>query len=146
MKVMHAKPVPPVHMSITKKPFDLISIALPKTSRNNENLLVVADAASSWMLAQTVIKEMRSYLASILKGPRLILSDNAKVFRSKEFVKDSSMHHIFSSPYHPQAIGKCERFNLIMLNQLRALSEGCKDWDNYIAKVELVHNHTVSNS
>ena len=46
------------------------------------------------------------------------------------FLNDFSIHHVRSSPYHPQSNGACERFNGTLKTMLRSLLDRFPDsWD-----------------
>jgi len=65
--------------------------------------------------------------------PQEILSDQGCDFMSELmqiFLNDFSIHHVRSSPYHPQSNGTCERFNGTLKTMLRSLLDRFPDsWD-----------------
>ena len=68
--------------------------------------------------------------------PERLITDNGPNFRSNllaEMCKSLRTAHLFSTPYHPQFDGLCERFNRTLTSMLRGfVDEHQRDWDRYL--------------
>ncbi|UYV70265.1 K02A2.6-like, partial [Cordylochernes scorpioides] len=78
---------------------------------------------------------------------KCILTDNGKNFTSKEFNKflnDHQVQHTYSTPYHPQSNGLCEKMNDTILTKLRTnLQENPRlKWSSLLAKIVKDYNST----
>ncbi|UYV62918.1 K02A2.6-like, partial [Cordylochernes scorpioides] len=78
---------------------------------------------------------------------KCILTDNGKNFTSKEFNKFLNEHqvqHTYSTPYHPQSNGLCEKMNYTILTKLRTnLQENPRlKWSSLLAKIVKDYNST----
>ncbi|UYV75361.1 hypothetical protein LAZ67_12003633 [Cordylochernes scorpioides] len=78
---------------------------------------------------------------------KCILTDNGKNFTSKEFNKFLNEHqvqHTYSTPYHPQSNGLCEKMNDTILTKLRTnLQENPRlKWSSLLAKIVKDYNST----
>ncbi|UYV78277.1 hypothetical protein LAZ67_16000751, partial [Cordylochernes scorpioides] len=78
---------------------------------------------------------------------KCILTDNGKNFTSKEFNKFLNEHqvqHTYSTAYHPQSNGLCEKMNDTILTKLRTnLQENPRlKWSSLLAKIVKDYNST----
>ncbi|UYV69327.1 K02A2.6-like, partial [Cordylochernes scorpioides] len=78
---------------------------------------------------------------------KCILTENGKNFTSKEFNKFLNEHqvqHTYSTPYHPQSNGLCEKMNDTILTKLRTnLQENPRlKWSSLLAKIVKDYNST----
>ncbi|UYV84707.1 K02A2.6-like, partial [Cordylochernes scorpioides] len=78
---------------------------------------------------------------------KCILTDNGKNFTSKEFNKFLNEHqvqHTYSTPYHPQSNGLCEKMNDTILTKLRTnFQENPRlKWSSLLAKIVKDYNST----
>ena len=71
--------------------------------------------------------------------PQEILSDQGSDFMSElmqVFLNEFSVHHIRTSPYHPQSNGACERFSGTVKTTIRSLLDRFPDsWDTALPRV-----------
>ena len=71
--------------------------------------------------------------------PERLITDNGTNFRSRlveELCRLMKISRLFTSPYHPQFDGLCERYNRTLAAMLRAfVAENQSDWDQYLPYV-----------
>ena len=70
--------------------------------------------------------------------PEEILSDQGSNFMStlmKKVTELLQIHHLKTSPYHPQTDGMLERFHGTLKGMMRKTSTASKDWDEYLPYV-----------
>ncbi|UYV65298.1 hypothetical protein LAZ67_3003857 [Cordylochernes scorpioides] len=76
-----------------------------------------------------------------------IITENGKNFNSKEFKRCLKVHNIkqtFTTPYHPQSKGMCEKVNGTIMTKLRAalLDKPKVKWSTLLPKVITDYNNT----
>ncbi|UYV80790.1 hypothetical protein LAZ67_19001745 [Cordylochernes scorpioides] len=76
-----------------------------------------------------------------------IITDNGKNFNSKEFKRCLKVHNIkqtFTTPYHPQSNGMCEKVNGTIMTKLRTalLDKPKVKWSTLLPKVITDYNNT----
>ena len=156
MKVCTTRPQPPILKATRRMPFELLVadvVSLPRSSNGNTCALILCDYHTKWLrifpmkrhTAKTTIDALAQYLASIPKCVSFILSDNAKEFQSAEFsaaLEEFGIEHLFSSPWQPRTNGLAERSVQNVVQQLRTWSSENTDWDQFINRVTITHNHT----
>ena len=78
--------------------------------------------------------------------PEKFISDQGRNFEPdliKELCKIAGVQKLHTTPYHPQGIGQCERFNSTLCNMLGTLSEEEKsDWKSYLGCMTHAYNCT----
>jgi len=82
---------------------------------------------------------------------KTIVSDNGSLFSSQfweELFRLMGVDVKHSSVYYPQAQGRVEKFNSVIVEALRifCLKNDAKLWDNYLIHLETIWNSTVRNS
>ena len=136
---------PLVPLPILSEPFAKITIdvvgPLPKSKgTNNRFILTVMDMATHYPEAIPLPDHKASTVAKALTTvfsrfgfPQEIQSDRGTDFMSELmqiFLSEFDIHHIKSSPLHPQSQGQIERFHRTLKNMLRALGDKFVDsWD-----------------
>ena len=132
---------------ICLRPFEKIAIdiigELPMSKHKNRFILTVIDYATRWTEAiplkncdTITISEALCTIFARFGFPREILSDNGPAFTSN--VMDQVMctlgiKHTFSTPYHPQTNGLCERVNATIKANLRKAAFGSiENWDRLL--------------
>ena len=81
--------------------------------------------------------------------PEKILSDQGHNFESHLFAdlcKLIGMQKIWTSPYHPQTNGQCERFNSTMINMLGTYPSEKSEWKNNIGMLVHAYNCTQNSA
>jgi transposase InsO family protein len=125
---------------------------LPETKSGNRFLLVMVDRVSK--LTRTV--PLRTIIATevakifvhewycVYGAPVIILTDNGTQFVSKFFqtvCRLLGVKQVFTTAYHPQTNGKCERFNRTILSALsHYISDNQDDGDelSYTATTPII--------
>ena len=149
---------PPVHKKIVTKPYELVCmdvLTLPKSKKGNTAALIVADHGSKFLQVypirnhktETIIECLEKYIASSVRCPSAFLSDGAPEFRSEKFqvfCKERGIEHLFGSPHNPNTNGFSERNCGIVVSQLKMMTSDVADWDQYMYRLVVTHNNTVS--
>ena len=140
---------PPLQdMQIPKYPFEQIAIdtsgPFPESYSGNRYVINIIDLFSGWpesfatksKSAETVAQILIEYIIPRHSCPRVIVSDNGTEFCNAVIEQISAffnIKHIRTSVYHPQANGKCERFNRVQNDMLAKLVDRSqRDWDTKI--------------
>ena len=131
-------------------PFHKVSIdivgPLKKSERGYLYILTVVDFATRWPeavpLKETTTEHVAEALISIFSRvgiPSEILSDNGPQFISNlmsEVLKMMGIKHVFSTPYHPQSNGLCERMNGTLKTLLKKVAfNHPSEWDRLLPSV-----------
>ena len=77
--------------------------------------------------------------------PKKILMDQGKNFESQlvaDLCKLMGMWKIWTSLYHLQTNGQCERFNSTLINMLGTLPKEKSEWKNHIGMLVHAYNCT----
>ena len=88
-----------------------------------------------------------SQLFNTVAKPKNIITDNFKSFTAKQFrsyLADRGIHHILSSPYHPQSNGICEKANDTIIRGLRIahFEQPKLKWSTLLPQVVQNYNRT----
>ena len=142
------KPQPLVPLPVIEEPFSRVAIDIvgeirPASSSGHKYILTVVDHATRWAEAVPLKNIDTSTVAEALLSifsrvglPKQVLSDNGSQFTGhmmKEVYRILGIQGLYTSVYHPQANGACERFNGTLKKMLRRMaSEQPKCWDRYI--------------
>jgi Integrase zinc binding domain/Integrase core domain len=146
-----------IHPIITGEPFERVGIdfvgPLPETAEGNRYIIVAIDYFSKWPEARAV-KEHNAITTARFIYEDIIcrhgICEHLHSDRGTEFVNSTIEHltrkfgikHTKSTPYYPQANGQVERFNRTLVNSLRKMTEGQKDWDEFIAPTLFAYRTT----
>ncbi|UYV71040.1 hypothetical protein LAZ67_8001511, partial [Cordylochernes scorpioides] len=133
---------------------DTIVLGTAATNTKHKFIQVFVDHATRYLWAYPTItntaQAVTQCLDKIIKSVNsinTILTDNGKNFISKEFNKFLSLQgikHTYTSPYHPQCNGICEKLNDTIMTKLRiAVLEKprCK-WSSLLPQVVKNYNST----
>ncbi|UYV80156.1 hypothetical protein LAZ67_18001842, partial [Cordylochernes scorpioides] len=133
---------------------DTIVLGTAAANTKHKFIQVFVDHATRYLWAYPTIKNtaqaVTQCLDKIIKSVNsinTILTDNGKNFISKEFNKFLSLQgikHTYTSPYHPQCNGICEKLNDTIMTKLRiAVLEKprCK-WSTLLPQVVKNYNST----
>ena len=82
--------------------------------------------------------------------PKKILMDQGQSFESQlvaDLCELMGVQKIWTSPYHPQTNGQCERFNSTLINMLGTLPKEKKsEWKNHIGTLVHAYNCTQNSA
>lgn len=102
---------------------------LIKTANGHQFLVTAVDYGTGWAYANPIVSTSASAVILLIKEiirnhgvPHEIMTDNGSEFLSRElkdYLKNNSIKHSKTSPYHPQANGLVERFHGTLMNALR---------------------------
>lgn len=145
-----------------KKPLADVAIDilgdLIRTPRGNRYLLVMCDRYSKvvrtvplkTISALSVARAFVDHWVSAFGIPKTVLTDNGSQFSSKlmlETYRILGAKGLFTTTYHPQTNGQCERFNSTLLSTVRKHTEDHpKDWDLYTSMMTFAYNTQVHES
>ncbi|XP_025084054.1 uncharacterized protein LOC112558046 [Pomacea canaliculata] len=158
----HVKPAPLGEVPVIDEPFkrvamDLVGPIKPATERGHRYILTVVDYATRFaeatalknMETETVAEALLEIWARI-GIPEEVLTDQGRQFVSavmSEVNRLLSIHHLTTTPYHPQCNGLVERFNGTLKTALKKLSdERPRDWDRYIPALLFAYREAPQSS
>ncbi|CAF1203337.1 unnamed protein product, partial [Didymodactylos carnosus] len=143
-------------------PFQITAIdyvgPLNRSPSENRYVLAITDLFTRWITAVALPSSTTAVTAeAIFKHyichygvPVTILSDHGSHFRNQllqALERKIGIHHIFSSPYHPQSNGMIERFNAIFIPQIAKLQDSeYNNWDEFLDPVVFAYNTGVHSS
>lgn len=119
---------------------------LPTSQAGNKYILVCMDLFTSWVEAFPLPTQDAPTLARPLVDlfcrfgcPQRLLSDNGPAFASgllKEVTDIFLIKRVFTTPYHPQTDGLCERFMATIATMLsKFVNSRQTDWDTYLPQL-----------
>jgi len=137
-------PVPVVSTPFFKIGIDLIGPFSPPSSSGNRFVLTIVDYATRFPEAVPLkhidsisIAEALLSVFSRVGIPKEIVTDRGTQFTSalmEQFRNLLSINPCFTTPYHPQANGLCEKYNGVIKSIIKKLClDKPKDWDKYIS-------------
>ncbi|XP_048243286.1 uncharacterized protein LOC125376042 isoform X2 [Haliotis rufescens] len=133
----NAKPAPMVPMPIedtfSRLHVDILG-PLPETKEGYKYVLLAVDSFSRWTEGFLMRTQEASEVASILftevfsrfGAPRTLLTDRGRQFTSKlvnALCELLDIKHYYTSSYHPQTNGMCERRNSVIEQALRTYAD-----------------------
>lgn len=145
----------PLHSIPVSSAFSRIAVdiaQLPVTSEGNKYVIVCSDYLTKWcivkacsdMTADTVAKFLLYQVICIYGVPGSILTDQGSQFTSdvvKSLCRMMQIDQNFTTIYHPQSDGLCERFNRTLFQMLCACGiESMHEWDTLLPFVVLAYN------
>ena len=151
MRKMRRERPPLQKMQIPKYPFEQIAIdtcgPFPESYNGNRYIINVIDLFSGWpesfatksKSAETVAQILMEHIIPRHACPRVIVSDNGTEFCNAvidQITAFFNIKHIRTSVYHPQANGKCERYNRVQNDMLAKLVDRThRNWDSKIPSI-----------
>ena len=110
------------------------------------NYVIVAPLADK--TAETIAEVFLKQVVLVYGPPAVVHSDRGSEFRNKVMTELCTMieaKKIFTTPYHPQADGKVERFNRTIQRMLACyVSADQKNWDVILPYILYAYNTTTS--
>ena len=149
--------VAPLQPILVSQPLELVHmdyLSLEPSKGNIENVLVITDHFTRYALAYPSKTQTAQATARILWDnfichygfPEKFISDKDRNFESdliKELCKIAGVKKVYTTPYHRQGNGQCERFNSTLCNMLGTLSEEEKsDWKSHLGCMTHAYNCT----
>ena len=146
---------------VTTHPFEMIAMdvmgPLTTSSDGYKYLLNIVDVFSSWPesipLKTLTAEETTIAFQKIITRhscPKKVITDQGTNFMSSIFsaiCRQYDIHHIQSSAYHHQTIGKVERFHKFMENSLSTLVKRDQtDWPRMVDSCLFVYRTTFNRS
>lgn len=147
---------------IPQYPFECVGIdtvgPFPESEYGNSYIIVMVDHFSGWPEAFAVSHNNGETVAQLLFEeiiarhgcPTSITSDNGKEFCNnliEKLTKNLNVHHIRTSPYHPEGNGKTERFNRFLKDALsKKVKDNHRDWDYHLSAVLMAYRMAVHDS
>lgn len=137
------RPVPPVALPFERWGMDFVGI-LPETKQGNKYIITAIDYATRWVIALPVPNMNSSTVASFLYtqivmnhgGPLEIITDRGKSFLAEgiaEYERRIGVHHIATTPHHPQTNGMVERMHAMLNHAITTLSDAQRErWDEFL--------------
>ena len=151
------QPKAPLENIMATYPLELVHLdylCLEPGKGLEENALVVTDHFSRYAQAYITRTQTSQTTAWTLWDqfivhyglPEKILSDQGHNFESQlvaDLCKLIGMQKLWTSPYHPQTNGQCERFNSTLINMVGTLSpEKKSEWKNHTGTLVHAYNCT----
>ena len=151
------KTVPVEGIPLSQWAMDVLG-PLPESREGNLYILVVTDLFTKWVelfampdqKAQTVV-ECLTEVIQRYSIPASILSDNGSNFKSylvKRMFETLQIKPVYTTVYHPQTDGQCERFNSTLIQTLRKLIQNePREWDKklqFVAFSYRTSKHSVT--
>ncbi len=151
----------PLYKLHSTSPMDLVCIdflSVDQDSSGKENVLVVTDHFTRYSRAFVTRKQTAKDVADMLWTgffldfglPRRLHSDRGACFTGKllSHLKEiTGVQSSFTTPYHPQGNGQCERFNRTLLDMLGTLDEHKKNkWSKHVKYLVHAYNCTTNDS
>lgn len=145
-------------LPIIQKPFEFISAdfvgPLSKTPSGNRYILNIIDHATKYVESYPLPSANSEYTVKAFTDlfsrhgtPTKLLTDRGSTFVGEvfeTFLSDLGVHHLCSSPYHPQTNGAVERTNGVIKNMLKlVMSENREPWDQVLPWILFAYRSAV---
>ena len=142
--IMISRPLELIHM-------DFLMIESPKTEKDI-NVLIVMDHFTHYAQAFVTKTQTANVVANTLWErffshygfPEKILSDQGQNFESNliaELCKIAQIKKLHTTPYRPEGIGACERFNRTLISMTGTLLEKMKlEWPQHVSMLAHAYN------
>ena len=151
------QPKVPLENIVATHPLELVHLdylCLEPGKGPAENVLVITDHFTRYAQAYVTRTQMAQTMAKTLWDmfivhyglPEKILTDQGRNFESQlvaDLCQLMGVQNIWTSPYHLQTNGQCERFNSTLINMLGTLpKEKESEWKNHIGTLVPAYNCT----
>ena len=156
-----SQPKAPLENIVATHPLELVHLdylCLEPGKGLDENVLMVTDHFTRYAQAygtstqstQTTAKTLWDKCIVHHRLPEKILTDHGWNFESQlvaDLCELMGMQKIWTSPYHQQTNGQCERFNSTLINMLGTLPKEKKsEWKNHIGMLVHAYNCTQNSA
>ena len=151
------QPKAPLENIVATHPLELVHLdylCLEPGKGLEENILVITDHFTRYaqafvtrtQMAQTMAKTLWDKFIVHYSLPEKILMDQGQNFESQlvaNLCELMGVQKIWTSPYHPETNGQCERFNSTLINMLGTLPKEKKsEWKSHIETLVHAYNCT----
>ena len=160
--ILQRHAIPVREMDATCYPFEKVGIdtvgPFPESHRGNKYIITMVDWYSGWPEAFAVPNKSAETIGQLLLNeifprhgcPRVIVSDNGTEFVNyvmTNICHELNIQHVTTSPYHPEANGKTERFHRVMNEMLaKQAKDRIEDWDLCLPQVLAASRVGISDS
>jgi hypothetical protein len=143
-------------------PFEMVALdyagPYPMTDTRNSYVLTVVDMFTGWVTpipvpdktAETTAKVIMQHIIPVHAVPIRILTDRGGEFRNKlmeELCQCLKISHIQTSPFSPQANGRCERTHRAMTSCLSKMCNSTQtNWDECLFAFSSAYNTSQSSA
>ena len=129
---------------------------MPSNSQNKCYIITGIDFCTCWPVSQAVARHNGNFIRRFIGQetikkfgtPKRILMDCGREFNSQDtqaYLCSKEIEHITTTPYHPQANGRVERLNGIVLTALRKLAqENASSWIKHLLTALLMARSRVN--
>ena len=98
-----------------------------------------------------IVTNIMKYWFNVHGMPRVIISDNGSGFKAKTMQEVYNVLKVkvhFTSPYHPQSNGACERLNGTLINMLVSYTnqDNQNQWVNFVQQIVFAYNTSIHSS
>ena len=147
-RIMQAQKAPITETGMPPYPFACISIDLSgpykETISGNVYICSVVDIYSKWVeafplkdkTADSIIHVLEEYIFPRHSYPISLLSDNGSEFTNhafEEVLKHYNIHHMYSSPYHPEGNSAVERSHRTLHDIIaKKINDRVDEWDIHL--------------
>ncbi|KAI1297395.1 Transposon Ty3-G Gag-Pol polyprotein [Halotydeus destructor] len=134
--------------------FDIVCLPSHQTKNKNMYILVAVDYVTRYVICAAYSKitaaDCKHFILNevvpIGSFPEIMITDRGTQLTSAELAEalnEFGIEHRFTSGYHPETNGLCERYNGIIKEMLSAVvSDTQKNWDNYLKPIQFALNAT----
>ena len=155
------QPKAPLENIMATHPLELVHLdflCLEPGKGQEENVLVITDHSTRYAQAYVTRTQMAQTMAKTLWDKfivhygllKKILTDQGHNFESQlvaDLCELIGVQKIWTSPYHLQTNGQCERFNSTLINMLGTLPKEKKsEWKNHVGTLVHVYNCTLNSA
>lgn len=149
------RPLPTPSRCFEEIEMDFI-VGLPKTCSNKDQILVITDRLSKYIILEAVSSTMTAediatiFFSSFYRRfglPATIISDRDSKFASefwRELQEKIGVLSCMSTSFHKQTVGQVERANQTVSTMLRQLcNESSSDWETKLLTCEFNYNNSM---
>ena len=155
------QPKAPLKSIMATHPLELVHLdflCLEPGKGQEENVLVITDHFTRYTQAYVTRTQMAQTMAKTLWDkfivhyglPEKILTDQGHNFESRlvaDLCELMGVQKIWTSPYHLQTNGQCERFNSTLINMLgTSPKEKKSEWKNHVGTLVHAYNCTCNSA
>ncbi|XP_055865631.1 uncharacterized protein LOC129928743 [Biomphalaria glabrata] len=149
-------------MELTEKPFQKVAVDLIgpmpiESSRNHKYILTLVDTCTRWPEAIPLVNisaiDVTRALSEIFSRtglPEVILSDRGSQFTAditKTFMEMYNIKMKFTTPYHPQSNGLCERFNKTLKQIISKIAnDNPQNWDLLLPAALFAYRESIQDT